>query len=116
MSEGHRPTRFSAFLYIVVGIACGLWQWQSLVSNGRFRSLAVMAAVLMTPMGIVGLIEPKLINPWHSQYLATPSMSVYQGITAVLLACFGALAFYLAQALQYGWWLPLFLVEAIARR
>ncbi len=115
MDEGVPPSRLSALVILGIGIGFAVWQWSSLKSEGKFNPKLLAAAVLFIPVGLAGLVEPKIINPWHSQYAATPGMAQFKIATAVAGAVLVVVALYFALALQNGWWLPAFLLQALAK-
>ncbi|MGL6073264.1 MAG: hypothetical protein ACRC8S_03775 [Fimbriiglobus sp.] len=115
MNEGLPPTRTLFGVLLVPVLALFGWQLYQLRAEGFFHGKILMAAIMMIPICLAGLINPKLANPWHSIFADEPNIHIYKIASGVGGGFIVVSALYVVIALSEGWWLPEFVSKALGQ-
>jgi hypothetical protein len=109
VNEGPPPSRLTFCLLLAAGVGVLFWQWSMLRAEGKFYGKLLLMVILLIPVCVAGVFDPKLLNPWHSHYADKPNILKYKIAASVAGICLVGLALYVVIALSEGWWLPKFI-------
>ena len=113
MDNQPAPTRLKSLVLIPLGGALLGYTLYTLRSDGSYYPKLMVLGIVLVGMGALGGVDPRLLNPWHSEFAEDPRIGAIKVVTVLLwLGLFGV-AFYPMIALHQGWWLPEALVSLI---
>jgi hypothetical protein len=113
MSGGLAPSRKAAAIVLAIGLGLGALTAWEIRNEGKFHGKALAVLPLCLVLGVAGLVEPKLFNPWHVNYHDVPGMLKFKILSTALGGTSVAAGLYLAFALEFGWWLPDFILDLL---
>lgn len=113
MQETPEPNRYIAFALLAVGAGLGYWQYYELTVNGVYYIKVILISAISFQYGLLGLIEPKLLNPWHHNFIDMPGIGKYKFLNIFFSIIIFAIPIYFVVALEADLWLPDFVKDAI---
>lgn len=100
------PTRLKSLLLFPLGAAFLGYTVYTLRDDGTYHPKLTALGIMLVLMGVIGVIEPRLLNPWHGAF-AQDAQIVPLKVTSVLAyAVMFGVGLYPVIALGQGWWLP----------
>jgi hypothetical protein len=78
----------------------------TLQRDRTFYPKAVVLGCALVLMGILGIIDPRLLNAWHPDFSQQPNIMVTKVISVIAIGLIIAASFYPLAAMEWGWWLP----------
>src|SRR5262245_48934805 len=107
--EGGVPTRPWAGLALMCGVALALNMWGDLAKGKYSPQCWIMFPPALT-MGLLGLIDPRYLNPWHSTFRRSRNLGRVKVISGIAYAVSITVALYFAIGFGAGFPMPSFIV------
>jgi hypothetical protein len=108
--DENTPTdsRKAALFLLVAGAALFGSQIWMMRSGNTYYPKVVGIGFMLLPMGLAGLIDPRVLAPNNARHTGTPGIGLVKLIAYVGFPLVIAAGLYLAIGLGEGWWMPEF--------
>ena len=110
--EGIAPTRPWAGFFLLVGVGLAVNMWGDL-AEGKYSPKAWIIFPPAIMMGMLGLIDPRYINPWHSTFRRSKDLGRMKVISGIAYAMSISIALYFAIGFGAGFPMPAFIVNRV---